>query len=57
LSKGDYTIRLSLRHESLELLEKLKGTCVVVVRLPLLGLGDCVVWGESVPFWLVIGSS
>ncbi len=33
LPKGDYTLRLSLRHESLELLEKLKATCVVMVRM------------------------
>jgi hypothetical protein len=32
LAKGDYTLRLLLRHERLDLLEKLKGTCVVVVR-------------------------
>jgi hypothetical protein len=32
LPKGDYTIRLALRHDSLELLEKLKSTCVVMVR-------------------------
>ena len=37
LPKGDYTVRLALRHESLELLEKMRGTCVVVVR----GCGVC----------------
>lgn len=31
LPKGDYTLRLALRHESLELLEKMRGTCIVVV--------------------------
>lgn len=32
LGKGDYTLRLLLRHDDVQLLEKLKGTCVVVRR-------------------------